>query len=169
MALDLEQMLAQALRDILEGGWAKYLELEDGQVRTTWHEEGDQRWLEVWGGPGSADLVGRFKVTVGVHPFELMAKPAEEAPAEPVERFWAEVCEGDMAQGSDGKFYRVMASAEGGGENAGRTMVTLDLGSGPGRTYPFPPDGAVLVIRGPAGQAAETLRAAGLGPQVIKS
>lgn len=181
MALELEAMLAESLRDLLEGGWAKYLELENGQVRTSWHQEGELRWLEVWDHSGT-ELVGRFMVTVGVYPFELPSIGPEDDGAlraelagqarepEPVERFWAEVCRDDMAQGGDGKFYRVTRAAAGTGANAGFTVVTLDLNNGDApRTYTMRPDGAVQVIRGEEGQAADTLAGAGLGPEVIRS
>jgi hypothetical protein len=49
MALELHEQVSAALLDVLHGGWAKYLELEDGtQVRTSWHsgEDGDE-WLRV--------------------------------------------------------------------------------------------------------------------------
>jgi hypothetical protein len=93
-----------------------------------------------------------------------------ERDPEPVQRTWKEACAEDMAKGADGKFYPVTRAAAGTGPNEGFTVVTLDLDNGDvPRTFQMRPDDAVTLIRGEAGRAADALRGAGLGPEVIRS
>lgn len=84
-----------------------------------------------------------------------------------LDRTWREIAEGDWVRGSDNSWYRVLRVAEGGGPNAGRTVVTMRIG-GEARPYPMSPEGDVLVKRGPAGIAVERLRAAGLSPEALR-
>jgi hypothetical protein len=182
MAQALPDMVADALRDVLQGGWAKYLELEDGtQVRASWQlnrETGDQ-WLEVWDSHG-VDCLGRFTVEVVTGTYELpppveigpeddgalRAELAEHGPEE--DGHWSMVAAGDLAQGGDGEWYEVVKTAVGGGGNTGLIMVTLLIGGVP-RVYPFQPSTEVKIRRGPEGAAVRMFDQAGLGPEVLKS
>ena len=172
MARELHEQVEDALYDVLLGGWAKYLELEDGtQVRAEWKIGAEQRYLEIT--HTETGHQARLAVVVTAALVESITPDPEHVPTpdqdpDPVERTWAEVCEGDQAQGGDGQFYPVVRAAEGSGPNAGLTVVTMVIG-GQERTYPMPPDGAVQVKRGETGMAADTLRSAGLGPEVLKS
>lgn len=174
MSRELHEDLGDALLDVLQGGWAKYLDLEAGdQVSLTWHQEGELRWLQVTN--VETGHAANFRVAVDVQPYELppigpeddgalRAELADHGPEE--DRTWGEVLDGDLCLGEDGTWYEVTASAPGTGPNKGRQMVTL-LISGEPKGFPFFPEHPVRVQRGLAGQAFDNLAAAGLGPEVL--
>jgi hypothetical protein len=179
MAQELPDMIAESLADVLRGGWARYLELEDGtQCRTTWHQEGDLSWLHVEN--AETGHGANFTVTVSAvpllvqeieqedekHPDGTGEELAERGPEE--SGTWSMVAAGDLAQGGDGEWYEVVKTAMGGGGNVGLIMVTLLIGGTP-RVYPFQPSTEVKVRRGPDGAAVQMFGRAGLGPEVLKS
>jgi hypothetical protein len=165
MALELHEQLSEALQDVLRGGWAKYLELEDGtQVQATWHQELDLRWLQVTN--LETGHAANFRVHVEVEPFAQ--EMATEAETGPVEATWGSLCEGDQAIGEDGQPYLVEHVREGIGPQAGKVLVTMVIG-GQARPYAMDPAGAVKVIRGAAGRAAQALLEAGMDPRTVQS
>jgi hypothetical protein len=173
MALDLHEQVEQALLEVLHGGWAKYLELEDGtQVRAVWHsgEDGNPlEYLEIT--HTETGHKARLAVAVTATLLELPLTPAAEREPEPVverEVSWCTLTEGDQAKGGDGVYYPVVKATAGGGPNEGKTMVTLLIGRVE-KVYPMPPQGLVWARRGPTGLAVQALLDAGLGPEVIKS
>jgi hypothetical protein len=174
MALELHEQLSEALQDVLRGGWAKYLELEDGtQVQATWHQELDLRWLQVTN--LETGHAANFRVHVAVEalppigPEDDGALRAElAAEAGPVEATWGSLCEGDQAIGEDGQPYLVEQVREGIGPQAGKVVVTMVIG-GQARPYAMDPAGAVKVLRGAAGRAAQALLEAGMDPRTVRS
>ena len=170
-------MIAEALADVLRGGWARYLELEDGtQVRTAWHQEGDLRWLHVENTETghavnlnvtvSAEVITQWEVTPeedGALREELAVNGPEE------DGHWGMVAAGDLVQGENGAWYEVLKTAVGGGGNIGLVMVTLLIDEPPGRTYPFQPSTPVRLRRGADGAAVQMFDQAGLDPEVLKS
>lgn len=169
MALELHEQVEYALRDVLKGGWAKYLELEDGtQVRAEWvvTADGDPlEYLEIT--HTETGHKARLAVAVTAALLELPITP--EAEREPIEREvdWCTLTDGDFVKGDDSTWYPVVKATAGGGPNAGKTMVTLLLG-GVEKVYPMPPQGKVWARRGPTGLAVQALLDAGLGLEQVQ-
>ena len=117
----------------------------------------------------SAGLCGDCGDPLGTNPgpCEACAEHTLEQPtehADPEPSTWGEVHPGDLVQGGDGEWYEVHAAGPLG--SSGLRSVVL-LIAGEQRAYDMLPSGPVQRRRGPEAQAIDTMRAAGLDPEVL--
>lgn len=177
MALDIKEQVAEALADVLQGGWARYLELEDGStVRTQWLDGENGKALQITNAETGHQLTLAVKVTCDFYPMTPVGPEGDGALRDElaavesavVVTTWGGLCEGDQAIGEDGQPYLVERVREGIGPQAGKTVVTMIIG-GQTRPYPMDPAGPVKVIRGAAGRAAQALLDGGLGAETVRS